>query len=204
RPSLFTEWSRGLAASLFLVVPAGVAYVVLAHPIAEASAFGEMATSEGVTLITVSLASIGLGVIGESAFIHATQGCYARRAVGAPLRAMTLRTGLTVLGMIFSVIAFDGVSTLLVLGLTVTTADLATGALLSHWFRVTVAPQRRWPLRPLREALWASVVMIVPAWVIAEQLPALVGDARIGDLAAVALAALARVAVYLTYRRGWA
>jgi putative peptidoglycan lipid II flippase len=203
RPSLFTEWSSGLAASLFLVVPAGVAYVVLAHPIAEASAFGEMATPEGVSLITASLASIGLGVIGESAFIHATQGCYARRAVGAPLRAMMLRTGLTVLGMIFSTIAFDGVATLIVLGLTVATADLATGALLSHWFRVTVAPHRRWPFRPLREAVWASVLMIVPAWLIAEHLPALVGDARIGNLAAVALAALAGAAVYLTIQWSW-
>jgi putative peptidoglycan lipid II flippase len=203
RSSLFAEWNNGLAASLFLVVPAGVAYVALAHPLAEAFSFGEMATPRGVSLVTASLASIGLGVIGETAFIHATQGFYARRDVGAPLRAMVLRTGLTVTGMAVSAIAFDGIATVVMLGLTVTAADLTTGALLSHWFRSTVAPGRRWTFRPLIQALGASLVMVVPAWIIADRLPSLVGDGRGGDLTVMAFAVMVGVVVYVTIQWSW-
>jgi putative peptidoglycan lipid II flippase len=203
RTSLFKEWNSGMAASFFLVVPAGVAYVALAHPLAEAFSFGEMATPRGVSLVTASLASLGLGVVGESAFIHATQGCYARRDVAAPLRAMMLRTGLTVVGMVVAAVAFEGVSTLVMLGLTITTADITTGALLSHWLRTTVAPHRAWAFRPLLQAVGASMAMVVPAYLIADRLPLLVGEGRVGDLGAVALAVVVGGAVYLLIQRIW-
>ncbi len=201
--SLYTEWSHGLAASLFLVVPAGVAYVVLAHPLAEAFSFGEMATPRGVGLITAALASIGLGVIGETCFIHATQGWYARREVSAPLRAMLLRTGLTVSGMVVAAVAFDGIAALVMLGLTVTIADGVTGGLLSRWFRIAVAPGRHWSIRPLLQAAGASIVMVVPAWFVAEHFPSLIGTGRNGSIVAVALAAVVGATVYLAIQWCW-
>ena len=116
---------------------------------------------------------------------------------------MVLRTGVTATGMVLAVVAFDGVMALVVLGLTITAADLTTGALLSNRFRIAVARGRSWSFGPLLHAVAASLVMVIPAGLIAQGFPSLIGESRQGSIVGVVLAAVVGVGVYLALQRSW-
>jgi len=81
----------GLNLAMFLAIPAGVGYVILAEPLARAVSAGEMNTDFALRMITESIAALALGVIGETIFFLATQAAYARGDTRTPLRSMFLQ-----------------------------------------------------------------------------------------------------------------
>ena len=62
---------------VFDTAPAAIAYIVLAVPIAQAIAFGALRSADGIELVAVSLAAIGLGVLAETWFVLGTYAFYA-------------------------------------------------------------------------------------------------------------------------------
>ncbi len=195
------ELVRGLSLAFFLTIPAAVVYIALAFPLARAVAFGEMATPWGVQLIAVSLAAVGIGVLGETAFVILTQAGYARREANLALRGMLVRTGVSVVGMLLA-LSMNGVAALATLGLTISVADLAGGSYL--WRRLTkhrpTGSQRLLP--SLARAALASVAMAAPAYLLATSVPDLIGG-RLGDVLGLLVGAVVGGAIYFALQRAW-
>lgn len=127
----FSEtFSRAFGLALFLAVPAAVGYLVLGDALAMVVAWGEMATPTGRELLRAALTGVSLGVIGEAALLFGTQAAYARRDGRRPLRAVALRTVLTVAGSLVGLTVLDGAALLLAVGLSLAVSDVVAGALL--------------------------------------------------------------------------
>jgi putative peptidoglycan lipid II flippase len=161
------ELSQGLGLAFFVVTPAAVAFVVLCGPLAGAVAFGEMATSEGVRLIAASLAAVAVGMLGETAFLLAVGAAYARRDARSPLRAAILQALVYVPGMVAAVVLAEGVWVLVVLGLSITAAQLLSGRWLFQRVMDGLPDGTVSVSRALVRSLAAALVMAVPAGLVA-------------------------------------
>jgi putative peptidoglycan lipid II flippase len=128
-------FTRSFGLALFLTVPAAIGYVLLSGPLATAVTFGEMATPDGRELVRLCLLGVGLGLIGDAAIVFGTQAAYARRDGTRPLVAVTLRTGLTVVGLLTSLALVEGPALMLAIGLTVTAGDLVAAGYLCRAIR---------------------------------------------------------------------
>lgn len=164
------EWARGVAVTLFLTVPAAVAYVVLAEPLARGVSFGEMSGADGVTLVAASIMALGFGMIGDANFVVGTHASYARLDPRSPFHSMFVRTAVTVVGMVLGLVLAEGVLVLVVLGLSVTVADLIGSTYLDHRIRRRLPEGGERVLPSLGRAAVGSIVMVIPAYLLIEQL----------------------------------
>lgn len=194
------ELAQGLALVLLLAVPVSLAYVALAWPLARAVSFGAMAGPDGVRLIAVSLASIGIGVLGESVFRVATHACYARRDVRTPLAGMVVRSAVCLGGLALALTG-RGVTVLVVAGVAYALGDLSAAAFV--WRRLTRGlPAGAGVRGPLARAFTAAGLMLVPAALVAAAVPAVMGG-RLRHAVAMVLAAGAGGATYFGLQRSW-
>nr|WP_240942600.1 lipid II flippase MurJ [Planosporangium thailandense] len=195
------ELVRGSSLAAFLAVPAAVAFVVLAMPIAAAVTFGHMATAQGHVLLAVSIAALGPGIVGGAALVLGTYACYARDDAITPFRAVLLRAGVAAAGMGLAFAVPVGGGTLFVLGLTIAVAEVVGGG----WLAVKL--RRRLPsggtplLRPLLRTVTASMLMAGPAYLVAVELPALLPAAS-GRIPTV-VALVAGAGVFLVVHALW-
>jgi putative peptidoglycan lipid II flippase len=196
------EAVRGAAMVALLVVPPAVAFVVLAQPIAESVTFGQMANPHGQALVAGSLLALGPGVVGFAALLFGTYVCYARRDARTPFRTMAVRTAVASIGMALAFVVPAGGWILIVLGLTVSAADLIGGFLLAERLR-RVLPSGTESLRhPLLRTLGAAMAMAVPAALLGHYLPELLStpwDAQLAVLAAISVGGT----TYLLAQRWW-
>lgn len=194
------ELVRGAGLIAFLTIPAAVAYLALAGPLARAVSYGAMATEAGVTLIAVSLAALAAGVVAESAFVLGTHASYARGDARSPLRASVFRTGTVLIGGTIAFLVHPGALVLLVLGLAFSAGDVVSAVLLAGRLRSRL-PDGDLRLGPaVLRAATASLVMILPAYAIAAGLPGADPDAGVG-LTALAGGALIGAVLYLLLQR---
>ncbi len=117
RDAFIRTYSEGLMQAWFVALPAAVAMLVLAQPLAEAVAFGALDASGGVEILTVTIASLGLAVVGGATYEITRQASYARLDVRAPAFGAAVQFVVTLAGAAIAVLAFGGRSTMLVLGL---------------------------------------------------------------------------------------
>ena len=195
------QFLSGVAVSLFITVPAAVAYGVLAFPLARSVAFGEMSTPTGRRLVALSLMALAVGVVGEAVFVMATFASYAVGDAGSPFRSSLVRTGVVLAGM---VLAFTrtGPSVLVVLGLALSASNLLAAVHLSTRLQRKLPPSGEHLSPALVRALAASALMVAPAYLLATGIPRLLGG-RQGHLAGTALAAVAGACVYVVAQRRW-
>jgi len=109
----------------FFTLPAAFLLLAMPETLARAVAFGDMATTAGIAMIAVSIASLGPGVVGEGLVSISTSASYAQRNGMAPLRAMVVRTVIAVAAMVLALTVMDGVAVLWTLGLGMSAASLA-------------------------------------------------------------------------------
>jgi putative peptidoglycan lipid II flippase len=191
---------RGASLVAFVAVPAGVAFVVLAAPIAAAVTFGRMATGQGRFLVALSLASLGPAVIGSASLLLATYACYARNDAGAPLRAVLLRAAVAVAGMAVAFLVPGGAAALFTVGLTISVAELVGGSWLAARLRHEL-PRGGAPLvRPLLRTAGASILMAGPAYLLADRLPVLL---PVSGHLTIVMTAVAGAAVFLAVQAWW-
>jgi putative peptidoglycan lipid II flippase len=165
RPELRDELVRAVGLSLFLTVPAAFAFAGLAHPLSEGVAFGEMATSRGFDLVAAGLIALAVGVVADAVFTMATAASYALHDARAPLRAMAVRTAVTLGAMVTAVATDRPAMVVLALGAAVSLGNVA-GAVplvlhLEHLLPAGV--ERVWPR--VARPLLAGAVMVLPALV---------------------------------------
>lgn len=194
-------FARGFTLGLFVTIPAAVAYVILAGPLARAIAFGQM-DATGVEMIAAALVPLSAGVIGWTAFMIATYASYARKDTRSPLRATMLQTVIC-LAVASTTLVVHGLAVMVVLGLATAVPVAAAACYLVTRMRKTLGHRRSQRLTPSlgRFALGAAV-MAGPAWLVATAVPRWLGP-PLGPRVGVFAAALVGVAVYGSAQALW-
>lgn len=192
RAAFREELVRALGLATFLAVPAAVAYLSLAGPLARAVAVGEMATTQGIALLGAGLAAVAAGVIGEALVVVGTFAAYALRDARTPLRAMVLRTLVTLAGVGLALVVTPGPAVILTLGLALSVGNLASAWQLLHRLRPDVRPVARRLVAPVGRTALASALMSGPAYIVALW----VGE-RSAPVVGVAAAGLVAGAIFL-------
>ena len=168
------ELRRALALTVSLVVPAGVAAVALAGPLAGLVTFGEMDTGAGRRLVTLSLLGVGAGIVFDGTFSVLAGAAYARRRATGAVVAMVLRAAVTCAGLVVAVAMLEGGELLAGVGLAVVAGDVAgTAALARGVPRPGAGPARVGPA--VARAVVASAALVVPAVVVAAAVQDAVG-----------------------------
>lgn len=186
---------RGLAMSFLVTVPAAVAYIALAYPLARAVSFGEMAGSAGIALVAVSVAALGAGVVGDGSFVVLTHASYARKNARAPMQGMALRTVIALAGMIVAAVALDGPAVLIALGLAVSLGDLVGAVLLGRSVGVAL-PSGEGVAGALGRSLLAALAMAGPAYLSATWVAGAL-DMRGSYLLGIVVAALVGIVTFI-------
>jgi putative peptidoglycan lipid II flippase len=196
------ELVQGTSLMLFVVVPAAVAYVALAWPLADAVAFGAMASAAGVALIAAAIGALGPSVLGESGFFVGTHASYARLDARSPFQAMVVRTGVVIVGLTVAFLFPNGPAVLVVLGLFISAADLV-GALYLAGRLGRALPATGERVEPsLLRSLVASLLMAGPAYLVATGLPERL-DGRFREQVGMLAAVLTGVVVFVGIQWLW-
>jgi putative peptidoglycan lipid II flippase len=192
---------RGFALGFFITIPAGVAYVILAGPLARAIAFGRM-DATGVAMIAAALVPLSVAVVGWTAFMIATYASYAREDTRSPLRAMMLQTVLC-LGLASATLVVHGLTVMVVLGLaTAVPVAVAACYLVSRVSRTLGHPMSRRLIPSLGRFAVGAAVMAGPAWLVATAVPRWLA-APLGPRVGIFAAALVGVAIYGSLQALW-
>ncbi len=157
---------QGLGFAAFLVVPAAIAYAVLATPLATAIGFGGFGGSSAIHLIAASLIGLAPGIIGQTLFLVTTYACYARGDTKSPLRGMLLEVTICA-GFVAVSYSVHGPAVLTVLGLGLSAGTIVASAYLVAHLRRGLPRGGESALRPVLCTVAGSVLMIGPAWVTA-------------------------------------
>lgn len=193
--SLFMQ---SLDLARFVVLPTGLAYLLMSETLARVVAFGQMANPAGILMIAACISSLGPGVIGDTAVSLSTSASYARRDSSLPLRAAILRAVIALTGMAFALSAsLDGIAILWTIGLSVSAANLAAAAYFHQRLMrlMPVAPLKRG--RRLAGELGVSLLSLAPGMMIASLLKRTAGNPFYDIGTALAVLSLS-AAIYLT------
>jgi putative peptidoglycan lipid II flippase len=188
-------YHRGRAFAIFLIVPASVAYYVLAQPLASAIAYGRFGNPGSVHLVAAALTGLAVGILGETLFMVATYACYARHDTTHPLRGMLIQTVVCAAGIALSLQA-HGLALLTGLGLSLAAGALCAACYLQLHLRRELGRGGERILPTVVRAAIASAVMGAGAWATA-RLVSHVLDAKGARLAAMLAATLVGLALYL-------
>lgn len=196
------EFVRGMSVVLFLTVPAGLAYIALSEPLAHLVAYAEFDTTQGLALVVATVAGLGLGVVGDSAYILAVYASFARDDAHAPFAAMRWGIVVAALGMAVAMVFFEGSERLLALAigysLSVSTAAWRLSSRVGEHGGAPPGGLRSSVLR----AGAAGTIMAGPAYLLGAVLPG--PDPGKGvQLACLALAAVVCLGVYGALQRWW-
>ncbi len=195
------ECTRAITLICFLTLPAAVAYLVLAGPLAGAMAFGAMSGTTGPALVAACLAGISLAVIGESAFQLFTNASYARADARSPFVATAAGTAIT-LACLPVALALDGSSALLAVGLAQSAGAGFSALYLRRRLDAGLPPPRHSAVRSVLRTLAASVAMAVPAYAVALTITSIV-DGPVGAAAGVLSAATLGIATFVALQHHW-
>jgi murein biosynthesis integral membrane protein MurJ len=180
---------RGLTFALFVAVPAAAGYLAIASPLAHAVAYGGFGTDAGTALIAASVGALGVGILGETAFLVATYACYARQDTRTPMRAMLLQL-VVCLGGASGALFVRGPAVLAVLGLSLSAGTLVSaGYLVSRLLRGLTRGTETLG-RPVLRMLGLAVLMAVPAHLVARVVDERIGGALGGVLGVLSAAVL--------------
>ena len=195
------ELLRSVAAASFVTVPAALAYVALSFPLAHAVAFGQLDKGGGWELMALSLASLALGVVGETWFTLGTYAFYARQDVRSPVRSMAVRVGVSLCLMVVAWLA-RGPAVLVLLGSSLTVGSLA-GAAHVGWRLRGGLRRTDFRLAPsIGRAFAASAIMAIFAYLTSRMLHPF-STTRLGELVILSAAALVGAAVYFGAQTSW-
>lgn len=196
----FTDaYLRAIGLALFLVVPAAIGYVVLAVPLSNIVAAGQMSSEAGVAMVAGSLSALALGLVGETLFVVSTQAAYARGDAQTPLLSMVLQS-VVCAALMVPAFFVDGQRIVAVLGGAFAAASMVGGIHLSYRVRRGLAPAT-YRLRPsLVRTVIASAAMAAVAWSAAGATMGALGGAS-GWVAGTAAGTAAGILVYLGAHR---
>lgn len=157
---------RAVGLALFLVIPAAAGYVVLAVPLANTVAVGQMSSAAGVAMVTGSLVALSIGLAGEALFVISTQAAYARGDAWTPLRSMALQSIICSF-LVVPALSVDGTARVTVLAGAFAAASVVGGVHLTWCVRRGLAPSPHRLGPTLARTLGATALMAAVAWTVA-------------------------------------
>lgn len=195
------EVVRSLRLALFLTVPAAMAYLALASPLARSVSFGQMAAPTAVALVAATLAALAPGIVGETYSIIATNASYAYHDARSPFASMGLQTFLSLGGMLLA-LSLEGTVVLVVLGLSLSVASLVASAHLmsSVWSRLPAHGERLIP--SLVRTVVASAMMVGPAYLVAVLVPKAISG-QWGQPFGMVISSVVGLCVFVGIQRLW-
>jgi putative peptidoglycan lipid II flippase len=196
------EVVRAMALAHFLIVPAAVAYLVLAGQLAHAVSFGEMAAASGVALTTAALVGLAPSVVGDARFDVALQASYARHDARSPFYSQALCTAIAVAGMLVVFTLPPGALVLLGLGLAVSVSSLVAGWHLSHRLMRRLPEGRERATPGVLRAFAGAALMAGPVYLATRVVPTSSGG-HLSSLAGLLAAGLVGIAVYAAVQLLW-
>jgi len=193
---------RGLALGFFLTIPAAVAFLVLARPLAAATSFGRMDSAAAVTMIAAALAPLSLAVVGQTAFMITTYAFYARQDTRSPLRSMIIQTAVC-LGVVSLSLLVHGPAVLFVVALAASgSVAVAAGHLMTRMWRALGARGTQRLAPSLARFAAGAAIMAGPAWLTATVVPGWLGR-PLGPRVGIVAAAAVGTAVYVAVEAWW-
>jgi putative peptidoglycan lipid II flippase len=194
------ELSRSISSALFLTIPVSTAYVILAWPLARVLSFGHLHTPAGMTLIAVSLGTLGIGIAADTVFILGTYAFYARNDVKPPLRSMVLRVSLAVVGMVIA-LTLHGPAVLIALG-----SALSIAGFVGAWhlcrsfnsFRLTAEC-----IHSIANTIYASIAMAAPMTLIVFGSSRVLPSGALGSALAGGTASLVGALLFVRLQSRW-
>lgn len=193
-------YRRAMGLALFLVVPAAVGYLVLAVPLANVVAVGQMSSTIGVAMVSGSLSALALGLVGETLFVISTQAAYARGDARTPLLSMVVQ-GIVCLALVVpSGFLVDGRALVTVLGGAFGVASVVGGIHLSCRVHAALAPTTSRLWLSVARTVGASAAMAGVAWAAAAVSTATL-DGTAGWLTASAAGTVAGATMYVAAHR---
>jgi putative peptidoglycan lipid II flippase len=156
------ELAGGLALVLFVTVPAAVFLAVLSGLIGDAVFFGED-QAVGAALVAAALVGLAPGIVGEASFVLSTQASYATDDARGPLRAMAVRTALSIAGITAAFALDSSVAVLACLGAAFSLANIVGALRLWRQLRLRVGQTRAATIRVVARDLVASAFMAAAA-----------------------------------------
>jgi peptidoglycan biosynthesis protein MviN/MurJ (putative lipid II flippase) len=188
---------------LFVMLPGSLLLVAIAPALAQASAFGTMATPAGVTLIATCVAGRGLGALGEAVLTVATSASFARNDAASPLKAMMLLAAVSVAGMVLASTMSNAVELMLALTASATVASSLAALYLHRRQTGGLAPKGWLQLRKGGLDFATALVAVVPAWLIVRYAASTTGTPWDGlEIASAAMFAAAVAYLSLQFVRG--
>jgi len=179
-------YDRGVSWSWFVAVPASLMLLVSAKPIAQALAFGQMRRGDGVALLSASIGTLGLALIGATMYEFAKQTCYARHDVRPPLIACATMVALLLVGAPIATVMLSGPALLAGLGFLVTGGEVARSLITDRAARRGTTRQGGSRVQSLLRHVAAAAVTIGPASLVGRVVQSEVGG-HIGALVGVVL-----------------
>jgi putative peptidoglycan lipid II flippase len=186
-------FDQSLGLVLFLTVPAAAGFALLHEPIATLVTFGQMATPEARSLVSLVLLGISAGIVGYAAMNFGTQAAYARRDARRPFVVVVARALLTAAGLGAAVVLLDGADVLLAIGVVVAVSDVIAGT----WLCLRV--RGGLPYRAILRTGAATAGMALVVWPIGAALGGV--DDRGTAFLGLLVAGVAGGAVYLLVQR---
>ena len=157
------EYTRGIALIGFLMIPAAVAYFILAGPLARAASFGEMAGTSGPLLVASCLGGLALAVLAESGFQLSIYASYARNDARTPFTATAAGVGVS-LGCVPIALWLDGSTVLLAVGLALSAGTGVSALYLHRRLLLLLPPPEHAAGRSILRTLAASALMAIPVY----------------------------------------
>ncbi len=186
---------RGFSLGFFIAIPAAVAYLALARPLARAMSVGRMNTPDGVELIAGSLAALSVAVVAQTVFMIATYASYARLDTRSPLRAMVVQA-VACIGLAGFALLVHGAAVLLVLGAAFSISILLAALHLTRRLRADlVAGTAR--LAPSASRIAVGAVAMVGPAVLTAALVRHVADSPLAAALSIIAAAAVGFAVFI-------
>ncbi|HTD51167.1 MAG TPA: lipid II flippase MurJ [Acidimicrobiia bacterium] len=189
-------YDRGVSWAWFVAVPASFTLLVSAKPIAQALAFGQMRRGDGVALLSASIGTLGLALIGATMYEFAKQTCYARHDVRAPLIACATMVALLLAGAPIAAVMLSGPAVLVGLGLLVALGEVARSVITDRAARRGTPRQRGSRAQSLGRHIAAAAVTIGPASLVGRVVQGEIGG-HIGALVGVVLGVSVGLVAYV-------
>jgi putative peptidoglycan lipid II flippase len=195
------ELVRAVSLVSFLTIPIGSAYIALASPLAHAITFGKLGSAGGLRIVTLSLATLGLGVMAEPWFILGTYAFYARGDIRTPVLSMGVRVGTSFVLMAIAWI-LGGRWLVPLLGMAISGGSLIGAGYMWIRLRRTLPAFGASLARSTARIAAATGVMIMPAFFVASALRRFAHH-EAGELLVIAALSLGGLAIYLGVQLAW-
>jgi putative peptidoglycan lipid II flippase len=188
-------YDRGISWAWFVAVPAALTLLVSSKPIADAIAFGSMRENHGVALLSASIASLGIALVGATMYEFSKQACYARHDVIPPLVGCVLMVGVVVIGSPLSA-TLRGAAVLVGLGITVTIGEMGRAFITDRAARKGTRRQGASRITTLIRHCGVAVATIIPASILGRAVQDAIGG-HIGAVVGVAIGAGGGLVAYV-------